>query len=111
MVASPRRHRLRSSRRPRRRSPSPEAEVAPGWLDSLPPELRNEILSRLPLRCAVRTAALARAWRRRWESVPSLRIKWPTGADPDAITGVLRRYSCPVREFCPSHIGEASFCW
>jgi hypothetical protein len=101
MEASPLRRRLRS--------PSPDAAVAPGGLDSLPPELRNEIPSRLPLRCAFCTAALARAWRRCWESVPFLHIKWPAGADPNTITSVLRRYSCPVREFCHSHIGEASF--
>ncbi|CAL4999224.1 unnamed protein product [Urochloa decumbens] len=100
-----------SPRRRRILPPQPDAAAEPGEtiLDSLPPELLSEILSRLPLRCAVRTAALARAWRRRWESVPSLRIKWRAGADPDAITGVLRRYSCPVIEFSHSHNGEASF--
>nr|CAB3483175.1 unnamed protein product [Digitaria exilis] len=95
--------------RRRLRSPSPGAVVEPGGLDSLPPELLNEILSRLPLRWAVRTAGLSRAWRRRWESAPSLRFWWQDGVDPNAISGVLRRYSCPVRDFRHWHIGEASF--
>lgn len=64
-------------------------------LEPLPPELLNGILSRLTLRNAVRTSALARAWRRRWESVPFLKFEWREGADPAAITNVLERYSCP----------------
>ncbi|KAL6859112.1 hypothetical protein ACP4OV_018114 [Aristida adscensionis] len=97
-----------SPRRRRRRPPSPDA-AGDGDLDSLPPELLSLVLSRLPLRDAVRTSALARAWRRRWESVPGLRFRWRGGADPRAISGVLRRYACPVREFLHAHVPEASF--
>ncbi|KAK3121897.1 hypothetical protein QOZ80_8BG0662530 [Eleusine coracana subsp. coracana] len=98
-----------SPTRRRPRSQSPDAEAAHGALDYLYPELLNEILSRLPLRDAVRTSALARAWRHRWESVPSLRFIWTGRADPGAISDVLRRYSCPVREFRHYYVTEASF--
>ncbi|CAN6272769.1 unnamed protein product [Urochloa humidicola] len=94
---------------PRRRPRLPLPGTAADVLDSLPPELLNAILSRLPLRDAVRTSVLARAWRRRWLSVPSLKFLWDGSADPGAITGVLRRYSLPVREFRHSAIGKASF--
>jgi len=81
--------------RPRLPLPGAAADV----LESLPPELLNAILSRLPLRDAVRTSALARAWRRRWQSVPSLKFEWDERANPGAVTCVLQRYSYPVREF------------
>ncbi|GJN03711.1 hypothetical protein PR202_ga21186 [Eleusine coracana subsp. coracana] len=88
---------------------SPDAEAAHGGLDYLYPELLSEILYRLPLWDAVRTSALARAWRHRWESAPSLRFIWTGRADPGAISDVLRRYSCPVREFRHYYVTEASF--
>jgi hypothetical protein len=94
---------------PRQRPRLPLPGAAADVLESLPSELLNAILSRLPLRDAVRTSALARAWRRRWESVPSLKFKWDESANPGAVTGVLRRYSYPVREFRHSAVGEASF--
>ncbi|TVU05618.1 hypothetical protein EJB05_48787, partial [Eragrostis curvula] len=93
-------------RRPRLPPPGAEQEA---FLGPLPPELLDGILSRLPLSDAVRTSALARAWRRRWESVPSLKFKWGEGADPGAITDVLQRYSCPVSEFRHSRVGKESF--
>jgi len=91
--------------RPRLPLPGAAADV----LESLPPELLNAILSRLPLRDAVRTSALARAWRRRWQSVPSLKFEWDERANPGAVTCVLQRYSYPVREFRHSAVREASF--
>ncbi|KAL6644679.1 hypothetical protein ACP70R_016287 [Stipagrostis hirtigluma subsp. patula] len=94
---------------PARRRPRPPSPDAAGELDSLPPELLDLILCRLPLRDAVRTSALARAWRRRWESVPSLEFRWDEGADPGAVSGVLRRYCRPVREFRHSHVQAPSF--
>ncbi|TVU05614.1 hypothetical protein EJB05_48783, partial [Eragrostis curvula] len=93
-------------RRPRLPPPDGEEEAV---LEPLPPELLDGILSRFPLRDAVRTSALARAWRRRWESVPSLKFNWGEGADPGAIIDVLQRYSCPVSEFRHSRVGKASF--
>ncbi|RLM79551.1 hypothetical protein C2845_PM12G15020 [Panicum miliaceum] len=83
---------------PRQRPRLPLPGAAADVLESLPSELLNAILSRLPLRDAVRTSALARAWRRRWQSVPSLKFKWDESANPGAVTGVLRRYSYPVED-------------
>uniref|UniRef100_A0A0D9X8N4 F-box domain-containing protein n=1 Tax=Leersia perrieri TaxID=77586 RepID=A0A0D9X8N4_9ORYZ len=83
---------------PRRRKLRPSPADAAG-LESLPPEMLSDVLSRLPIRDAVRTSALSRAWRRRWESVPYLSISWPRHTPPRAISAVLRRYSGPVRKF------------
>ncbi|RLN07069.1 hypothetical protein C2845_PM11G04710 [Panicum miliaceum] len=94
-------------RRQRPRLPLPDAEA--DVLESLPLELLNAILSRLPLRDAVRTSSLTRPWRRRWQSVPSLKFEWDESANPGAVNDVLRIYSYPVREFRHSAVGEASF--
>ncbi|CAL5029907.1 unnamed protein product [Urochloa decumbens] len=65
-----------------------EAPVA-GLFPSLPEEHQDEILRRLPLPDAVRTSALSRAWRRRWESVPGLALSFPDGTPPGVVDGVL----------------------
>ncbi|CAM0148584.1 unnamed protein product [Urochloa decumbens] len=56
---------------------------------SLPEEHQDEILRRLPLRDAVRTSALSRGWRRRWESVPRLALVFPDGTPPGVVDRVL----------------------
>ncbi|KAL6647402.1 hypothetical protein ACP70R_014839 [Stipagrostis hirtigluma subsp. patula] len=84
-------------------SARPLSPDAAGELDSLPPELLNLFLSRLPLRDAVGTSAPPLGVR------PLARVQMGRGADPGAITGVLRRYSYPFREFHHPHVGEASF--
>ncbi|KAF8695059.1 hypothetical protein HU200_037667 [Digitaria exilis] len=78
--------------------------VASDALLSLPPEVLDEILTRLNLRDAVRTSALSRAWRRRWESLPSLDID--IRCDPQdgqqalwTVDCVLPRCSGRVRRF------------
>ncbi|RCV11870.1 hypothetical protein SETIT_2G221400v2 [Setaria italica] len=91
-------------RRPRkkRRIPGATATPAPASdaLLSLPPEVLDEILTRLDLRDAVRTSALCRAWRRRWESLPSLDISTPFGEQPLwTVDCVLPRCSGRVRRF------------
>ncbi|CAM0153043.1 unnamed protein product [Urochloa decumbens] len=80
------------------RPPLPSASI----VDSLPPEILEKIVSHLPLRDAVRTSAISRAWRRLWESAPGLALEWDWGADTDpAVAGaVLARCSAPVRSFC-----------
>uniref|UniRef100_K4A342 F-box domain-containing protein n=1 Tax=Setaria italica TaxID=4555 RepID=K4A342_SETIT len=89
--------------RPRKKRRIPDATapaVASDALLSLPPEVLDEILSRLDLRDAVRTSALCRAWRRRWESLPSLDINIPY--DQQAlwtVDCVLPRCSGRVRRF------------
>lgn len=59
----------------------------------------NIILARLPFEELVRTCRLSRAWRRRWESVPGLDIRFDPGfaAAPDA--RALWRCSAPVGGF------------
>ncbi|CAL5012889.1 unnamed protein product [Urochloa decumbens] len=85
---------------PRRKSRPPLLSAS--IVDSLPPEILEKIVSHLPLRDAVRTSAISRAWRRLWESAPGLALEWDWGADTDpAVAGaVLARCSAPVRSFC-----------
>ncbi|KAJ1273871.1 hypothetical protein BS78_05G018100 [Paspalum vaginatum] len=71
-----------------------EAEAADP-LDYLPAHLLDEVLSLLDLCDAVRTSALSRAWRHRWESVPGLALCFPEGTPPSAIGGVLLCYTAP----------------
>ncbi|CAL5005839.1 unnamed protein product [Urochloa decumbens] len=80
------------------RPPLPSASI----VDSLPPEILEKIVSHLPLRDAVRTSAISRAWHRLWESAPGLALEWDWGADTDpaAAGAVLARCSAPVRSFC-----------
>ncbi|CAO2211155.1 unnamed protein product [Urochloa humidicola] len=106
MEASPPRRNQRLS------SPEPAAEAATPSLDSLPPEILDHIVSCLPVRDAVRTSALSRAWRRRWESAPGLRFFWgsySSHAALAAIDAVLSRYACPVRDFCYWEIPKEAF--
>uniref|UniRef100_A0A0A9DCY2 F-box domain-containing protein n=1 Tax=Arundo donax TaxID=35708 RepID=A0A0A9DCY2_ARUDO len=90
-------------RRPRKKSWMAEATTAAAAADvliSLPPEVLDEILTRLDLRDAVRTSVLSRAWRRRWESLPSLDIDMPLGETPLwAVNCVLLRCTGRVRRF------------
>ncbi|KAF8772380.1 hypothetical protein HU200_005825 [Digitaria exilis] len=90
----------------RKKPPSPDATATPAPavasypLLSLPPEVVNEILTRLSLRDAVRTSALSRAWRRRWESLPSLDIDIGYGKQALwTVDCVLSRCSGRVRRF------------
>jgi hypothetical protein len=66
---------------------------------SLPPEMLDNILHRLPFEQLVRTCCLSHAWHHRWESVPNLDIWFSPGftAAPDA--RVLWRCAAPVRSF------------
>ncbi|PAN12664.1 hypothetical protein PAHAL_2G282000 [Panicum hallii] len=67
---------------------------------SLPPEVLDEILGRLDLSDAVRTCALCRAWRHRWESLPSIDIYTPIGQQSLwTVDCVLPRFSGRVRRF------------
>ncbi|WVZ91639.1 hypothetical protein U9M48_037783 [Paspalum notatum var. saurae] len=78
-------------------------------LASLPAHLLDDILKRLALRDAVRTSALSRAWRRRWESVPGLSLSFPDGAPPSVISGVLFLYTAPrISHFAACEINEQS---
>uniref|UniRef100_A0A0D9X8N5 F-box domain-containing protein n=1 Tax=Leersia perrieri TaxID=77586 RepID=A0A0D9X8N5_9ORYZ len=82
---------------PPRRKPRPAAEPT---LESLPTEILENIVARLSIREAIRTSAVSRAWRRRWESTPNLRFRWSRNEVDVAVIGpVLARYSCPIRSF------------
>ncbi|KAF7072487.1 hypothetical protein CFC21_077604, partial [Triticum aestivum] len=76
-------------------------------LISLPADVLNVILTRLDLRDAVRTSALSRAWRYRWEALPSLDLHFPRLKDDEgapkglrAVDGILLRCPGRVRRFC-----------
>ncbi|CAN6167119.1 unnamed protein product [Urochloa humidicola] len=75
----------------------PDATVTPAAdaLLSLPTEVLDEILHRLHLFDAVRTSALSRAWRRRWESLPALSLSFLDLPDtpPEVVDSVLVRYT------------------
>uniref|UniRef100_A0ACD5Y1A6 Uncharacterized protein n=1 Tax=Avena sativa TaxID=4498 RepID=A0ACD5Y1A6_AVESA len=75
-------------------------------LISLPTDVLDEILTRIGLRDAVRTSALSRAWRHRWEALPSLDIYFPRLEEDEgapkglgAIDGILLRCPGRVRRF------------
>jgi hypothetical protein len=92
---------------PRRRSAkkgrvSETAAVEADALISLPAEILDDILTRLGIRDAVRTSALSRAWRHRWEALASLDLEFLSpgddGAPPEelgALDSILLR--CPGR--------------
>ncbi|CAM0946982.1 unnamed protein product [Alopecurus aequalis] len=78
---------------------SPRLRSTAPLLESLPPAMHDEILSRLPIRDAARTSVLSRAWRRRCEPVPYRFLDWPLGVPADTVDGVLAHCTYPVREF------------
>ncbi|CAL5081674.1 unnamed protein product [Urochloa decumbens] len=90
-------------RRPCEKRRVPDATVAPAAdaLLSLPTEVLDEILDRLHLRDAVRTSALSRAWRRRWESLPALSLSFLDLRDtpPEVVDSVLVRYAGRIPRF------------
>uniref|UniRef100_A0ACD5YES2 Uncharacterized protein n=1 Tax=Avena sativa TaxID=4498 RepID=A0ACD5YES2_AVESA len=75
--------------------------LAPDLLTSLPAHLLDGILTRLDLRDTVRTSALSRAWRRRWEALPYLPLSFvdELGTPPLAVDRVLVRYSGRISLF------------
>ncbi|KAK1614759.1 hypothetical protein QYE76_020276 [Lolium multiflorum] len=90
-----------------RRRSRDTATAAP--LESLPPAMQDEILSRLPIRDAARTSVLSRAWRRRWETVPNRFHDWPLGTPADAIDHILAHCTQPVHEFRHPHVPVPDF--
>ncbi|CAL5088111.1 unnamed protein product [Urochloa decumbens] len=94
-------YRPRKKLRIRNATAAPSAAAAASdALLSLPPEILDEILGRIDLCDAVRTSALSRAWRHRWESLPSLDIVIPYGQQALwTVDCVLPRCSGRVRRF------------
>ncbi|KAM0833343.1 hypothetical protein ACQ4PT_064318 [Festuca glaucescens] len=90
----------------RGRATEAAAAVADALL-SLPPEVLDDILIRIGIRDAIRTSALSRAWRRRWEELSSLDLCFPLSGDDEgarkglgAFDGVLLRCPGRVQRFC-----------
>ncbi|CAN6180293.1 unnamed protein product [Urochloa humidicola] len=105
----------RSRRKQQQRQPSPTPEGT--LLATLPTDLQNDVLGRLPARDAVRTSVLSPAWRRRWESVPNLDVdlngirssSWDTAA------ATLQRCAAPIRRvrICgvPPDLADSTDAW
>ncbi|XP_044948010.1 F-box/FBD/LRR-repeat protein At1g13570-like [Hordeum vulgare subsp. vulgare] len=84
--------------------PEPEADV----LISLPTGVLDDILDRVGLLDAVRTSALSRAWRRRWEDLPSIDLYFPRPDESKhlrSVDSVLLRCPGRVRRLC-AHLDE-----
>jgi hypothetical protein len=104
--------------RPRKRSRGGRAtEAAAAEADaliSLPRDVLDEILTRLGILDAVRTSALSRAWRRRWEALPSLDLAFPGRLEDDkgapkglgGVDSILLRWPGRVRLFRAAGIDE-----
>ncbi|KAM0910395.1 hypothetical protein ACQ4PT_014179 [Festuca glaucescens] len=92
------------SRKRRRGGRATEAAAAEAdTLISLPRDVLDEILTRLGILDAVRTSALSRAWRRRWEALPSLDLSFPRlEDDKDAPKGLGAVDSILLR--CPGRV-------
>ncbi|KAL6858780.1 hypothetical protein ACP4OV_017782 [Aristida adscensionis] len=75
------------------------AEEEPDALASLPLEVLDNILSRLHIYDVVRTSALSRAWRRRWESLPTVDLTRGPGISASDVDALLLRRAAPVRAF------------
>ncbi|CAM0875404.1 unnamed protein product [Alopecurus aequalis] len=68
-------------------------------LMSLPTAMLDNILGRLPLDDLVRTGRLSRAWRRHWQSVANLDIRFSEGSAAASNRFVLWRCAAPLRSF------------
>ncbi|CAM0879504.1 unnamed protein product [Alopecurus aequalis] len=93
----------RGSTERRRGRVTEAAAAAEDALISLPPEVLDGILTRVGIRDAVRTSALSRAWRHRWEALPSLDLCFPrrecAREGLEVVDGILLRYPGRVRLF------------
>ncbi|KAM0839586.1 hypothetical protein ACQ4PT_060220 [Festuca glaucescens] len=88
-----------SSSRIRRRRAEEAQRAGRDILLSLPPDMLDNILGRLPFEQLVRTCCLSLAWHRRWESVPNLDIWFSAGSNAAPDARVLWRCAAPVRSF------------
>uniref|UniRef100_A0A0D9X621 F-box domain-containing protein n=1 Tax=Leersia perrieri TaxID=77586 RepID=A0A0D9X621_9ORYZ len=72
---------------------------ATDMLLSLPPEILDKILARLPFKEVGWTCCLSHAWERRWESVPGLAICFRRNYNATDISHVLTRCAAHVEGF------------
>ncbi|XP_039817817.1 F-box/FBD/LRR-repeat protein At1g13570-like isoform X5 [Panicum virgatum] len=92
----------------------PRRRRAPDRLTSLPEPLIEGILTRVGFRDAVRTSALSRAWRRRWESLPALSLSLLDGlisTRPTTVDSVLIRFAGSIRVFSIRIDADSLFRW
>ncbi|TVU05613.1 hypothetical protein EJB05_48782, partial [Eragrostis curvula] len=80
-------------------SRKPRVDAAADALASLPLDVLDNIFSRLHIYDVVRTSVLSRAWRRRWESLPSVDLNSSHGISASDVDALLLRRSAPVRSF------------
>ncbi|CAN6174491.1 unnamed protein product [Urochloa humidicola] len=82
-------------------SPAPAGHAGGRSADLPPGHLVDDILALLDVRDAVRTSALSRAWRRRWESLPALSLSFldRPGTSPEVVDSVLVRYAGRISRF------------
>jgi hypothetical protein len=73
--------------------------VAPDLLSPLPLEVLDKILSRLHIYDVVRTSVLPRAWRRRWETLPTVNLFGGRSIPADEVDALLLRRTAPLRTF------------
>ncbi|KAM0927517.1 hypothetical protein ACQ4PT_002929 [Festuca glaucescens] len=97
----------RLSTKRRRRRATEAAAVEADALISLPADVLDDILTRVGIRDTVRTSALSRAWRRRWEALSSLDLSFPSPVYDEgppeglwAVDCILLRFPRRVRRFC-----------
>ncbi|KAF8654464.1 hypothetical protein HU200_061652 [Digitaria exilis] len=85
---------------PSRKARLAASAAVPDALASLRLDAIDNIFSRLHIYDVVRTSALSRAWRRRWESLPTVDLTHSPGISASNIDALLlRRGSTPVRAF------------
>uniref|UniRef100_A0A0E0LVM4 F-box domain-containing protein n=1 Tax=Oryza punctata TaxID=4537 RepID=A0A0E0LVM4_ORYPU len=68
-------------------------------LGSLPLDVLDNILSRLHIYDVVRSSALSRAWRRRWESLPTVGLLNSPGISASDVDALLLRRTAAARSF------------
>ncbi|TVU32359.1 hypothetical protein EJB05_24084, partial [Eragrostis curvula] len=68
-------------------------------LASLPREQIDEVLRRLPIKDAIRTSALATAWRNCWKTCPHLKLVFFSDDPLGVVDSVLNKYTCCVDVF------------
>ncbi|KAL6858781.1 hypothetical protein ACP4OV_017783 [Aristida adscensionis] len=83
------------------------AAEAPDLLSALPLEVLDKILSRLHIYTVVRTSALSRAWRRRWEALPTVDLTRSGGILAHEVDALLLRRAAPLRAFRLAAVNDA----
>jgi hypothetical protein len=96
---------LTAGRKPRLEAGSESeaaAAVEPDLLTPLPLEVLDKILCRLHIYDIVRTSVLSRAWRRRWETLPTVNLLESWAPPPPILSqevDALLRRTAPLRAF------------